>query len=71
MTESLSELHQTRSISAGSTGLHRPKPSSTPLPHLLAKASQLDPRAVVTVSRRSLTDIAPGSTGRVITKVVA
>lgn len=34
---------------------------------LLTKASRLDPRAVVTVSRRSLTDIAPGRTGRVIT----
>ncbi|BBB40168.1 hypothetical protein MASB_07340 [Mycobacteroides abscessus subsp. bolletii BD] len=34
---------------------------------LLAKASRLDARAVVTVSRRSLTDIAPGRTGRVIT----
>jgi hypothetical protein len=34
---------------------------------LLAKASRLDAQAVVTVSRRSLTDIAPGRTGRVIT----
>ncbi|WP_100492681.1 rolling circle replication-associated protein [Mycobacteroides abscessus] len=34
---------------------------------LFAKASRLDPRAVVTVSRRSLTDVAPGRTGRVIT----
>ncbi|SHU30355.1 Uncharacterised protein [Mycobacteroides abscessus subsp. bolletii] len=34
---------------------------------LLTKASRLDPRAVVTVSRRSLTDIAPGRTARAIT----
>lgn len=34
---------------------------------LLAKASRLDAQAVVTVSRRSLTGIAPGRTGRVIT----
>lgn len=34
---------------------------------LLAEASRLDPRAVVTVSQQSLTDIAPGKTGRVIT----
>lgn len=35
---------------------------------LLTKASRLDPRAVVTLSRRSLTDIAPGRTERTITK---
>ncbi|WP_457062986.1 rolling circle replication-associated protein [Mycobacteroides abscessus] len=34
---------------------------------LLAKASRLDAQAVVTLSRRSLTDIAPGRTERVIT----
>ncbi|EIU07682.1 hypothetical protein MA5S0422_0562 [Mycobacteroides abscessus 5S-0422] len=34
---------------------------------LLTKASQLDAQAVVTVSQRSLADIAPGRTGRVIT----
>ncbi len=34
---------------------------------LLANACRLDAQAVVTVSRRSLTDIAPGPTGRVIT----
>nr|WP_074355099.1 hypothetical protein [Mycobacteroides abscessus] len=34
---------------------------------LLTKASQLDAQAVVTVSQRSLTDIIPGRTGRVIT----
>ncbi|RIS78136.1 rolling circle replication-associated protein [Mycobacteroides abscessus] len=34
---------------------------------LLTKASRLDAQAVVTVSRRSLTEIAPGRTGRVIT----
>ncbi|SKH82523.1 rolling circle replication-associated protein [Mycobacteroides abscessus] len=35
---------------------------------LLTKASRLDPPSVVTVSRRSLTGIAPGRTGRVITQ---
>ncbi|WP_234801148.1 rolling circle replication-associated protein [Mycobacteroides abscessus] len=34
---------------------------------LLAKASRLDPQAVVTLSRRSLTEIAPSRTARVIT----
>ncbi|CPT93744.1 Uncharacterised protein [Mycobacteroides abscessus] len=34
---------------------------------LLAKASRLDAQAVVTLSRRSLTEIAPGRTAQVIT----